>query len=151
MTGSLTLLKSQNPITVMLNITPLTVNLYFLGKSIFFMLTVTSDNSFLKFPPKSLTNSTHGMVGPQKSYDCFSSKIITDQTCHVNITLLTVRLWCFPGGKISTCQFSSIEWQVHSKYCYVQNHTSNCRQILVKLTSHLWSNLLQSQDKSWSS
>jgi len=48
MTGPLKLLKSQNPITVMLNITPLAVNLYFLGKSIFVMLTVTSDNSFPK-------------------------------------------------------------------------------------------------------
>ena len=136
MTGPLKLFKSQNLITVMLNITPLTVNLYFLGKSIFVMLTVTSDNSSLKFHPKSLTNSTHGMVGPQNA--CFSCKIIIDQTCHVNITLLIVRLWCIPGGKTSTYQFSSIEWQVHSKYCYVQNHTFNSRQIPVKLTSHLW-------------
>jgi len=41
----------------MLNITPLAVKLYPQGKSMFVTLTVTSDNSFPKSLPKSLTNS----------------------------------------------------------------------------------------------
>ena len=87
------MLKSQNLITVMLNITPLTVNLYFLRKSIFVMLTVTSDNSF---PKNSLQNPLpipiHGMVGPQKARDYFPREIITDQTCQVNIITLAYSL-----------------------------------------------------------
>ena len=42
--------------------------------------------------PKSLTNPIHGMVGPQKACDYFSSKIITDQTCQVNIIPLAYSL-----------------------------------------------------------
>jgi len=43
-------------------------------------------------PPKSLTNLIHGMVGPQKACDYFSSEIITDQTCQVNIIPLAYPL-----------------------------------------------------------
>ena len=56
-TGSLKWLKSQNFITIMLNITPLSVNLHSPGKSMFVTLTITSDNSFPKSLPKSSTNS----------------------------------------------------------------------------------------------
>ena len=78
MTCPLKLLKSQNLIVVMLNITSLTVNFYFLGKSIFVMLTITSDNSFPKNPLQSpLPILIHRMVGPQKACDYFPSEIIT--------------------------------------------------------------------------
>jgi len=77
------------------------------------------------FPFKSHTNSRPWNGRTTKSCNYFSSKIITNWTCHVNIIPLaypTVRLtlylqqWflsIFPADKISTCQFLSIEWQVH--------------------------------------
>ena len=46
-------------------------------------------------PPKSLTNSCHGMVRPQQGCNYFSSEIFTNQTCQVNIIPLvypTVKL-----------------------------------------------------------
>jgi len=43
-------------------------------------------------PPKSLTNPIHGMVGPQKACDYFSSEIITDQICQVKIIPLAYSL-----------------------------------------------------------
>ena len=92
MTGPLKLLKSQNLITVMLNITPLTLNLYSLGNSMFVTLTVISDKSFPKSPLRSPTNFLSCNGTTTKSCNCFPSEMITYQTCPVNIIPLTVKL-----------------------------------------------------------
>jgi len=60
-------------------------------------------------PPKFLTNSRPWNGRTTKSCNYFSSEIITDRTCHVNIIPMTAKSTYPQYDRILTCQFSLIE------------------------------------------
>ena len=76
--------------------------------------------------PKSPTNFVPWNGRITKSCIRFPSEMITDRTCHVNIIPLTVKL-SYPWWIRPHLSLSPTEWQVHLKYCYVQNYTSNSK------------------------
>ena len=100
------------------------------------LLKILRDLTPFDSSPKSLTNSYPWNGRTTKSCIHFLIEMITDRTCHVNIIPLTVK-FSYPQWIKPHLSFSPIEWQIHSNYCYVQNHTSNSKRTLVKLTSHL--------------
>jgi len=119
------------------------------------LLKILKDLFPLISSPKSLTNSCP-WNGKTTQKGIHIPCETTSLTYHVNIRPLLVRFWPIPSwikpmslrvwstSRVNKLRlsFPSIEWQVHSDYCYVQTPLT-VKWILVKLTLHLWQVALQ--------